>query len=295
MASAELRQIVSVLRAMPRRETPSVGGLRRSFEAMIRLFPPPTDVRVEPGIVGGVPGERVTPPDAASGRTVLYLHGGGFVFGSPLTHRDLVARICRAASAAAWVPHYRLAPENPFPAGIDDCVAAYRGLLAEGIAPANLVIAGDSAGGGLTMATLLALRDAALPLPAAAVCLSPWVDLAITGASVDARAELDPWVPKAGLQMMANHYLAGADPRHPLASPILADLTGLPPLLVHVGTAEVLHDDADRLAAQAKAHGVEVTFEAWEEMIHVWHFFPTLPEAHEAVSRIGRFIREKVG
>jgi acetyl esterase/lipase len=295
MASAELRQIVSVLRAMPRRENPSVGGLRRSFDAMVRMFPPPPDVRVEPGTVGGVPGERVTPPDAVGGRTVLYLHGGGFVFGSPATHRELVARICRASGAAAWVPEYRLAPENPFPAGIEDCVAAYRGLLEEGTPPHHIVIAGDSAGGGLTMATLLSLRDAGVPLPAAAVCLSPWVDLAITGSSVDARAELDPWIPKEGLRLMANHYLAGGNPRHPLASPILANLSGLPPLLVQVGTSEVLYDDSDRLAARAQASGVDVTFEPWDEMIHVWQFFPMLPEAQEAVNRIGRFIREKMG
>jgi acetyl esterase/lipase len=280
---------------MPRRENPSVGGLRRSFDQMVRMFPPPADVSVEPGAVGGVPGERVTPLDAAPGRTLLYLHGGGFVFGSPATHRELVARLCRAAAAAAWVPEYRLAPENPFPAAIEDCAAAYRGLLAEGIAPANIVIAGDSAGGGLTMATLLSLRDAGVPLPAAAVCLSPWVDLAITGPTVDARAELDPWIPKAGLHLMANHYLGGHDPQNPLASPILADLRGLPPLLVQVGTGEVLYDDAERLAARAEEGGVEVTFEAWEEMIHVWQFFPMLPEAQEAVGRIGRFIREKVG
>lgn len=294
MASAELRQIVSVLRALPRRENPSVNSLRRSFDAMIRMFPVPTDVRVEPGIVGGVPGERVTPPDASPTRTVLYLHGGGFVFGSPATHRELVARIARAASASAWVPDYRLAPENPFPSGIDDCVAAYRGLLAQGTSPANIVIAGDSAGGGLTIAALLALRDAGVPLPAAAVCLSPWVDLAITGPTVDARAEQDPWVPKSGLFLMANHYLASKDPSHPLASPILADLRGLPPLLVQVGTAEVLYDDSERLSARAKAASVDVTFEPWEEMIHVWQAFPVLPEAQEAVNRIGRFIREKV-
>ncbi|MFT3766244.1 MAG: alpha/beta hydrolase [Minicystis sp.] len=293
MASPELRNIVAMLRAIPRRENPSIASLRRGFESMTRMFPPPADVRVEQVTLGSITGERLTPNDADPARTVLYLHGGGFVMGSPGTHRDLVARIARAAGATAYVPDYRLAPEHPFPQGIHDCVAVYREVLALGVSPSRLVIAGDSAGGGLTMATLLSLRDAGLPLPAAAVCLSPWVDQTISGASVDTRAESDPWIPKEGLHQMSRHYLADADPRHPLASPILADLSRLPPLLVQVGTAEILYDDAHRLAERAREGGVDVTFEPWEEMFHVWQAFPMLPEAHEAVARIARFIREK--
>ena len=295
MASPELEQIVAMLRAIPRRENPSVVSLRRGFEAMTRLFPTAPDVTVEPADLGGVPGERVTTPGVDPTRAILYLHGGGFVMGSPATHRDLVARLTRAAGAAAWVPDYRLAPEHPFPRGIEDCVTAYRALLALGFASDRIAVAGDSAGGGLTMALLLSLRDAGLPLPAAAVCLSPRVDLTMSGASIEARGALDPWIPKEGLALMAQHYLAGGDPTAPLASPMLADLARLPPLLVQVGTAEVLHDDAMRLAERARERGVAVTFEAWEEMIHVWQAFPMLPEAHRAVARIGRFVREHTG
>jgi acetyl esterase/lipase len=293
MASPELQQLLAMLRAIPRRENPTVERLRRGFEAMTRVFPVAADVGVEVTALGGVPVERVAPPGVDPGRAIFYVHGGGFVMGSPGTHRNLVARLCRAAGAVGWVPDYRLAPEHPFPRGIDDVVAAYRAVLATGLSPARVAIVGDSAGGGLTMATLLALRNARLPLPAAAVCISPWVDLTISGASVETRAELDPWIPAAGLHGMKGLYLAGADARHPLASPIFADLSGLPPLLVQVGTAEILHDDAERLAAQVRACGGEVTFEAWEEMVHVWHAFPMLPEAGRAVERIATFVRER--
>lgn len=295
MPSPELDRIVALLRAIPRREAPSVASMRRGFNTMSSMSPVPGDVRFEAVTLGGIAAERVVVPGADPDRALLFLHGGGFVVGSPLTHRELVARIARAAGVTAFVPDYRLAPEHPFPAGIEDSVAAYRALIELGFAPDRVAIAGDSAGGGLTVASLIALRDAGDPLPSAAVCLSPWVDLTLTGGSIESRAAADPWVDRAGLAHMARHYLAGADPTHPLASPILADLSRLPPLLVHVGAAEVLHDDAARLAERAQQHGVEVVFEAWEAMVHVWHAFPLLPEAHQATTRIGRFLRARLG
>jgi acetyl esterase/lipase len=178
---------------------------------------------------------------------------------------------------------------------VEDATTAYRWLLGTGVNPAGVVIAGDSAGGGLTAATLVALRDAGDLLPAAGVCLSPWVDLEGIGESMTSKAEADPMVQRDELLDMAKAYLGGADPRTPLAAPLYADLRGLPPLLIHVGTAETLLDDATRLAARARAAGVDVTLEPWEDMIHVWHFMASiLPEGQQAIDRIGEFIFERV-
>jgi acetyl esterase/lipase len=187
---------------------------------------------------------------------------------------------------------YRLAPEHPFPAAVEDATAAYRWLVSRGTDPAHIAIAGDSAGGGLTLATLIALRDAGDPLPAAAACLSPWVDLEGVGASMTSKAAVDPFVRKEMIEFMAQQYLGGRDLRTPLAAPLYADLQGLPPLLIQVGTAEVLLDDATRIAERARAAGVEVSLEVWDDMIHVWQLFaPMLPEGQQAIERIGAFIR----
>jgi phosphinothricin tripeptide acetyl hydrolase len=223
---------------------------------------------------------------------VLYLHGGGYVIGSPRSHRHLAAAIAGAAAARALLLDYRLAPEHPYPAALEDATAAYRWLLAQGIAPGRVVIAGDSAGGGLTVATLLALREAGVPLPAAGVCISPWVDLTCGGSSYVSKADADPIVQRAGVEQMARAYLGSTAPREPLASPLFADLRGLPPLLIHVGSEEVLLDDSVQLAERARAAGVDTTLEVYERMIHVWHWFlPMLDEAQTAVEAIGRFAR----
>lgn len=259
------------------------------------MLPTAPDVRCEAVVAGGVPGEWIVPPGAEESRVLLYLHGGGYVIGSVNTHRDMVSRIARAAQARALAIDYRLAPEHPFPAAVEDATAAYRWLLASGMPAERIVIAGDSAGGGLTLATLLALRDAGDLLPAAAVCISPWTDLAVTGESMDTKADVDPMIRKAEAIEGAKLYLAGADPKTPLASPLYADLSGLPHLLIQVGTHETLQDDSVRLAERARAAGVDVTLEQWEEMIHVWHFFAfILPEAQQAIDRIGQFVREHV-
>jgi acetyl esterase/lipase len=296
MASPQLQAIVQMLRSGPPLAELSIEEQRATFGALTSRFKLAEDVRCQRVNPGGVPAEWITTPEAADERVIYYLHGGGYTLGSINTHREMISRISRAARARALAIDYRLAPENPFPAAVEDCTAAYRWLLSTGVDPARLVIVGDSAGGGLTVATLVALRDAGEPLPAAAVCLSPWVDLELLGESMTTKAEVDPTVPRqAGLEW-AKAYLGGAHPRTPLASPLYADLTGLPPLLIQVGTAETLLDDATRLAERAKSAGVDVTLEVWDDMIHVWQFFAAmLPEGQQAIDRIGEFIRKHTG
>jgi monoterpene epsilon-lactone hydrolase len=294
MASQELQTILQMLKATPvPAAPPTVEEQRAGINAMAAMNPLPTDVQCTKVDVAGVPGEWINAPGVDTSRVVLYLHGGGYVIGSIDSHRELVARMSRASGARALAIDYRMAPENPFPAAVDDAVAAYRWLLAQGVAPAGIAIAGDSAGGGLTIATLVALKQAGVPLPAAGVCFSPWVDLEGIGESMTARDGLDPMVHRDMLVGMASTYLHGADPRTPLAAPLYADLSGLPPLLIQVGTAETLFDDSTRIAARATAAGVDVTLEECNDMFHVFQLFAMLPEARAATDRAGTFIREK--
>jgi len=291
MASKELEAVLEILKARPINENLTIQEQRAAFENMPQP-PLDEDVRCEAVDVGGIPGEWISTPESVEERVVYYLHGGGYVICSIDTHRPMIARIARAAGARALAINYRLAPENPFPAAVEDATAAYRWLVSTGVEPAKVVIAGDSAGGGLAVAAMVALRDAGEPLPAAGVCISPWVDMEGTGESMVTKADVDPIVRPEGMPQMAKAYLGDADPRTPLASPIYANLTGLPPLLIQVGTAETLLDDATRLAERAKSAGVEVVLEPWEDMIHVWHAFAEmLPEGQEAIERIGEFVR----
>jgi acetyl esterase/lipase len=296
MTSPELQSIIDMLRAQRAAQgEPTIEQMRSGIESMSMLMPLAADISFERADAGGVPAAWVAAPGADATRVVLYLHGGGYVIGSINTHRELASRISRAAAARVLVIDYRLAPEHPHPAAVDDAIAAYRWLLAQGALPARLTVAGDSAGGGLTVATLVALRDAGLPLPAAGVCLSPWVDLEGLGESMTTKAAADPMVQRDGLLTMAAAYLAGQSSRTPLAAPLYADLSGLPPLLIQVGTAETLLDDATRLAERARKAGVAVTLEPWEDLIHVWQAFaPLLPEGQRAIDRIGEFIRAQV-
>ena len=296
MASQQLQVIIQMIRSQPDLHGAPVEQRRAAFEAVTQMFPVPDDVKSEPVDAGGIPAEWIAAPGADPERVIYYLHGGGYAMGSINTHREMVSRISRASGARALAIDYRLAPEHPFPAAVEDATAAYRWLLSAGVDPARLVIAGDSAGGGLTVATLVALRDAGDSLPAAAVCLSPWVDMEGIGESMTTKAEADPMVNREDLLEGAQAYLGGADPRTPLAAPLYADLKGLPPLLIHVGTAETLLDDSTRLAERAKAAGVDVTLEPWDDMIHVWQFVASmLAEGQQAIDRIGGFIREHVG
>lgn len=296
MPSPQLQTIIDLLRARPRPERFDVEEARAGLEGMLGLLPPPEGVRYEPVDAGGVPAEWTRAEASSDDRNLLYLHGGGYVVGSPRTHRNLVGRLAKASGARALSVDYRLAPEHPHPAAVDDAVAAWRWLLEQGADPARAAIGGDSAGGGLTVAALVAIRDRGLPLPAAAICLSPWVDLEGLGESMTARAEADPMVQKDGLLEMARLYLDGQDPRTPLAAPLYADLAGLPPMRIQVGTAETLYDDAVRLAERARAAGVDVTLEPWDDMIHVWQaFVGMLPEADAAIDRLGDFLRKHLG
>jgi acetyl esterase/lipase len=273
-------------------EGATIQDVRKGMETGF-AFPLAADIRVEPVDAGGVRGEWVAAPNAGSARAVLYLHGGGYVIGSINTHRELCARIARAAAARVLVIDYRLAPEHPFPAAVEDAVAAYQWLIGR-VPPEAVAIGGDSAGGGLTLATLLALRDRGISLPAAGILLSPWTDLALTGESLATRASLDPMITAGaqGIRGMAQSYLGNADSRNPLVSPLYGDLTRLPPLLIQVGTSEVLFDDATRVDAKARAAGVDVTFEAWNEMIHVFQVFASLlPEGQQAIEKIGAFVQ----
>ncbi len=296
MPSPQLQTVISFLRSRPI-ESPDVPieQARATFDAVANMFILPDDVAREQVDVDGTPGEWISTPTAQNGLTLLYLHGGGYVIGSINSHRDLISRLARAAGARALAIDYRLAPEHPFPAAVEDATKAYRWLLRQGVRPEKIVVAGDSAGGGLTVATLLALRDAGDALPAAAVCISPWTDLEITGETMVTKKDVDPMIRPEDAKGGAERYHGTTDPSHPLISPINADLSGLPPMLVQVGTSEVLLSDSTRLAERAKAAGVDVTLEQWEEMIHVWHFFAfMLPEAQQAIERIGEYVRGKV-
>jgi len=294
MPSEQFKAILQTIRERP---TPvTVSDWRERLAIVAETLPVAEDIACEPVRAGGVEAEWIVAPGASRERVILYVHGGGYVSGTIASHRDWVSRLSRESGAAGLSLNYRLAPENPFPAAIEDATAAYRWLLEQGIQPGAIVIAGDSAGGGLTAATLLALRDAGDPMPGGAVMVSPWTDMEGTGESMKTRAAEDPIIPVSALKDFAGHYLNGENPRNPLASPIHADLKGLPPILILVGTAEVLLDDSTRFADRAKAAGVDITLDIWEEMIHIWPIYaPFFPEGHEANQKIGAFIRARQG
>ena len=295
MAREQLERIIQALRAGPALKDQTLEQRRLGYEAAAAKDPTPADINVESVDADGVSAEWITAPGASDDATILWLHGGGYISGSLSTHRTMVSRISRASGARALAIDYRLAPEHPFPAAVEDALAAYHWLLSEGVDPARLIIGGDSAGGGLTIATLVSLRDAGDRLPRAAICVSPWVDLECVGKSMTTKAEIDPLVEVDDTLRLAEAYRGEASPRNPLVSPIHADLSDLPQMLVQVGTSEALLDDSTRLASRAKAHGVDVTLEEWDEMIHVWHFYAgMLPEGHQAIDRIGEFVREHV-
>ncbi len=235
-------------------------------------------------------GAWLEPPDV-SDAVVLYIHGGGFVFGSLRTHGTLIGALARVSRARTFALEYRLAPEHPTPAAIEDCLAAYRHLLADGIPAKKIVLAGDSAGGALVLNTLLALRDAGEALPAAGVAICPWVDLTCSGTSFQTNAAFD-FVGEEHCRLAATHYLAGADPRSPAISPLFADLAGLPPLLVQAGEAEVLVDQVRAFADRAVAAGVNVQLSVYDDMVHVWHLLRSVtPHAQRGIDEIGDFVR----
>lgn len=274
----------------------SIAEMRHNLDRMGRQVKPPKTVGIERTWVEGLQADWLTPtaPMAADAR-LLYLHGGGYICGSFASHRGLVGNLAQACGLPTLMPEYRLAPEYPFPAALEDSLRVYRHLLADGCPPHRLVLGGESAGGGLVIATLLALKDEDLPLPAAAFALSPWTDLAATGESLRTRARQDPWFEPEGVSVVATHYLGDSSPTHPLISPLYGEMSGLPPLLIHVGDYEILRDDSVRLAEKARAAGVDVTLRVWEGM---WHVFQTLaarvPEARQSVDEVGAWVQSRL-
>ena len=286
-------ETISALLAESGLSSSSIAEQREALDGMAAASPPPEGVTVEPVSLAGRPGEWLTPEVDTADGVVLYLHGGGYCIGSLGSHRGLGGRLAIATGCPVVTLDYRLAPEHPFPAAVDDATAAYRDLLAIGAAPEQVAIAGDSAGGGLTVATLLALRAAGTPLPAAAVCLSPWADLTQSSPAYGRLEGMDPMLSKAGLDLMAEAYLGETDPRTELASPLFAErLEGLPPIRVEAGEHEVLLDDSVRLTERLQRAGVDASLTVWPEMIHVFQAFPgsVIPEADQSIAAVGSFL-----
>jgi monoterpene epsilon-lactone hydrolase len=298
MASIQARLIsanLRVLSALTARSLYPIKFQRYMFSKIApKLLPAPKGVRLEHLTVDGIPAAWLIPDNADDERVILYLHGGAFVIGSIESHWKMASNIAAKAGCRALIIDYRLAPEHLFPAALEDCVSAYRWLLAEGYKPENIVIAGDSAGGSLTASTLISLRDSKDPLPAAAMMLSPATDLEGTGESYKTKAREDPMITESWGRKCIGMYLGPAGRRDPLASPLYADLKGLPPMLIQVGTHEILLDDSRRFAERAKQEGVEVELEVWDGMFHVWQFHcPFMPESRDAVRKLGEYCREK--
>jgi epsilon-lactone hydrolase len=312
MSDSEIEVIRDILRSQPR----PVGLEERPqrLDALGTRYPVAPDVCVEPIDANGVAAEWTVVPDAVPhrvttveygggstplaelnampGRVIMFLHGGGYVSGSIGSHRHMIAEAGRQAGARTFAVGYRLAPEHPFPAALDDAVAAYKFLLETGFAPDQIALAGESAGGGLALATAVTLREAGLPLPGCLWCSSPWVDLEMTGGTMSTKAAVDPLIGKPYLQELAAAYLAGSDRRAPLVSPLYADLRGLPPILIQVGSAETLLDDSIRLAGVAGAADVSVKLEVWPDMIHAWHlFYQQVAAGRRALGAVGGFVR----
>jgi acetyl esterase/lipase len=258
---------------------------------MVRV---PKDAKCEPVSAGGVPAEWISVPESINNKVMLYFHGGGYVAGSINSHREYCVRLARASRTRVLIIDYRLAPEHPFPAALEDAIKAYQWLItSEGISPKHIVIAGESAGGGLTIATLLKLRDDKIELPTAGISLSPFMDMAVTGETVKSKVDVDPLTTQVMLELDAKLYLGGEDARNPLASPLYADLKDLPPLYIQVGSAELLLDDSIRFVDAAKAAGVDVKFEIWDDMIHMFQMFAAMaPEGQDGINKIGEFVLE---
>lgn len=254
--------------------------------------PLPENTSIESITVFGIHCERITCGDVTTDKLFIHLHGGGFIVGSCITHRKLAAHLSLTLGMPVLLVDYRLAPEHPFPSGLDDVIAVYRGLLQQGHDASQVFLGGDSAGGGLVVSSMLMLRDATLPLPAAAILISPWLDLALTGDSISSHKDRDPFITDFDLRDTANHYVSNDQLKYPLVSPIYADVSGLSPVLIQVGHDELLLSDATRFADRAQSDGVDVTLEVWDGMWHVWHsHVPDLPEAQQALAKIRSFIQ----
>ncbi len=274
----------------------SLDERRARMEDIGTRFPAPQSASINPVKIAERPAEWVCDPDTDDGRVMLYVHGGGYVQGSLASHRNLVFEIARSMKGKVLNLDYRLAPEHPFPAAVEDTVNAWAELLEMGIDPKKASFGGDSAGGGLVIAALVSARDKGLPMPSCACCISPWTDLVGSGRTMDTKALEDPMVNRAALKFFSDFYADKEDKSHPLISPLFANLAGLPPLLIQVGTAETLLDDSRRLATRARYAGVDVSYAEWEGMPHIWHIFaPLLEKSREAIIELGEFVERKTG
>jgi monoterpene epsilon-lactone hydrolase len=274
----------------------SLDERRARMEDIGTRFPAPQSASINPVKIAERPAEWVCDPDTDDGRVMLYVHGGGYVQGSLASHRNLVFEIARSMKGKVLNLDYRLAPEHPFPAAVEDTVNAWAELLEIGIDPKKASFGGDSAGGGLVIAALVSARDQGLPMPSCACCISPWTDLVGSGRTMDTKALEDPMVNRAALEFFSDFYADKEDKSHPLISPLFANLAGLPPLLIQVGTAETLLDDSRRLATRARYAGVDVSYAEWEGMPHIWHIFaPLLEKSRKAIIELGEFVERKTG
>jgi monoterpene epsilon-lactone hydrolase len=293
MSHSEIDAVRELLRSRPR--PTGFAERRERLDAIGSTSPVATDIRLEATDANGVAAEWSLAPGSDPSRVLLFFHGGGYCSGSIVSHRGMVTEVGRSARVRTLAVAYRLAPEHPFPAALEDARAAYCFLLDHGIAAPRIVVGGDSAGGGLTLTLMTSLRDAGERLPGCAWLVSPWVDLQMTGASLAEKANVDPLISKPYLEELASAYLAGADPANPLVSPLNADLAGLPPLLLQVGSAETLLDDAVRIAQRAGAADVRINLEIWPHMIHAWHLWAAqLEEGRRAIASAGAFIRARL-
>lgn len=289
MGDSEIAGVRALLTSLPRPN--SLAERRARLDTVASADGVAPDIAFESTMIGTCAAEWSLAPGSDATKVLLYFHGGGYCSGSIKSHRGMVSETGRAAKIRTLAVGYRLAPENPFPAALDDAVAAFEFLLGQGYAPEHIVIGGDSAGGGISLTTMVRLRDAGRPLPGCAWLISPWVDLEMTGATLDTKALIDPLIHRDYLHELASGYLGGHDPKDPLASPLHADLAGLPPILVQVGSAETLLDDAVRISGRLGGADVPVTLEVWPHMIHAWHLWAArLSAGRQAIASAATFI-----
>lgn len=294
MSEQQRLAVEDLIRGGPDLGSGTLDEMRAAFEGLGQITPADGRTRSEPGVIAGVRCEYITPDNAVEGTVILFFHGGGYVIGSLNTHRGLASILAVRAAATLVAVDYRLAPEHPFPAAAQDGLAVYRAMIAGGQSPGTIAIAGDSAGGGLALATLMQARDEGLPMPAAAFLMSPFIDLAGTGASVLEKRDVDVIVRPGMIDGMAATFLAGADARNPLASPLYGEFQGLPPILVHVGSYEAILDDSLRLVRKAAVADVAVEVKVWPRLPHVWQLFAgMLDEGHQSLAEAGAFVRER--
>jgi monoterpene epsilon-lactone hydrolase len=286
------RMLIKYLVAIKFNPNKTIDEMRRGVESLSKLAGLPSKTNVEKIKLNNISAEWVCSKEAREDRVILYLHGGGYNICSPNTHRELSAYISMASSAKVLLIDYHLAPEHPFPTALEDATLTYRWLLKNGFSGGDIALAGDSAGGGLAIATSISLRDGGNPPPTSIACISPWTDLEMSGNSIKTHAQIDPMLNLQSIKLMASNYIGENDPRNPLISPIYANLKGIPPMLIHVGSDEMLLDDSTRIAEKAKSAGVDVTLKIYDKMWHVWHLNAKLmPEAKNAIKELGSFIR----